>query len=173
MTNLNLIIAGGQLIGKWKQPNTNLQKRSDFMSNCHVKGNLAAGSVKLNDRQRLNMAMAFVTYVLRLEVYKRKGVFLDVNFESEDTGHFFQRKGKANGAACFPWSPILSPIWSAFSHHGDWGGCCGVWVSADTRLRLTFSLLSREKACALQSWGMSLHFMLSSAFARPRRVPGT
>jgi len=38
------------------------------MNNCHVKGNLAAGSVKLNDRQRLNMAMALVTYVPCLEV---------------------------------------------------------------------------------------------------------
>lgn len=68
MTNLNLIIAGGQLIGQSKQPNINLQECSDFMSNCHVKGNVATGLVKLNSRQCLNMAMAFVTYVICLEV---------------------------------------------------------------------------------------------------------
>lgn len=44
------------------------------MSNCHVKGNLAADSVKLNNRQHLNMVMAFVTYVLCLEVQQKKRV---------------------------------------------------------------------------------------------------
>lgn len=68
MTNLNLIMAGGQLIGKWKQPNTNLQECSDFMSNCHVKGSLAVGSMKPNSRPSLNMATAFLTYVPCLEV---------------------------------------------------------------------------------------------------------
>lgn len=38
------------------------------MSNCHVKGKVAAGLVKLNNRQCLNMAMAFMTYVICLEV---------------------------------------------------------------------------------------------------------
>lgn len=66
--NLNLVIAGGQLIGKQEQPNTHLPQRSGFMSNCHVKGNLAAGSVKPNNRQRLNRVVALVTYVPCLEV---------------------------------------------------------------------------------------------------------
>lgn len=66
--NLSLVIAGGQLIGKQEQPNTHLPQRSDFMSNCHVKGNLVAGSVKPNNRQRLNRAVALVTYVPCLEV---------------------------------------------------------------------------------------------------------
>lgn len=67
MRNLSLTLASGQLIGKWKQPNTNLQACSAFVSNCHVQGRLGAGSVELN-RPCLNTAVALVTYVLCLEV---------------------------------------------------------------------------------------------------------
>lgn len=66
--NLNLVIAGGQLIGKQEQPNTHLPQCSGFMSNCHVKGNSVVGSVKPNNRQHLHRAMALVTYVPCLEV---------------------------------------------------------------------------------------------------------